>query len=137
MSSPANPILAAAKTIQAELPTLFADTDPVAANTIAADLDRLIAAVETGEADSLDLEEFLSDYPETQKRLSKLFPLDMHERSYQSLAGSRQIAVFQIYCCPEPDCTHRWPRRDGGQEIPHCPTHHQLLILQPHPSTTP
>lgn len=56
---------------------------------------------------------------------------------YAPLAGSRQIAAFQIYRCPEPDCTHRWPRRDAGQEIPHCPTHHQLLILETKPATTP
>jgi hypothetical protein len=45
---------------------------------------------------------------------------------YEAPPGDPSPIAALLYTCPEDD--YIWPRRAAGQQIPHCPTHHILLI---------
>ena len=138
-------ILAAARIVQAELEIVLG----AEAEQAALELAHLIDAVETGQADGVELFLFLVKHPVSRHLMLALFPQLPTIKSFLTgarkktrctgetrggvlghfspLAGNRQIADAEKYTCPESGCTYFRYLRDAGQDIPQCPLHNVPL----------
>jgi hypothetical protein len=146
-------LLAAARTIRAELPQPLAGPPVVAgaaaapaggaagrlpladAAGLSAALDRLIDRLAAG-ADVADAEdeliELLTAEEPLRRRLDELLPDDQGEKDwagptgYQELPGPGDPVDAVFYACPEGD--YRYPVMEVGEVVPQCPVHGLPLV---------
>lgn len=127
MSHTPEQILAAAKAIQPEISNLLDDQNAL---KFEAELLSLIEQVNTGQADSLDLKEYLTDFPKTRQWFLTNFPpqSDDELRIYNPLPGHGNPIAFPRYKCP--DCGTIWSQIESSDSVPPCPTNPNHAALQ-------
>ena len=131
MSHTPDQILAAATAIQPEIPNLLDDQIALGFKT---ELLSLIERVNTGQANSLDLKDHLTNVPETRQWFLKNFPPKTEDelKIYNPLPGQGNAIEYPRYKCP--DCGDLWSQIEPSDPIPACsinPNHAALQLLQP------